>query len=131
MPSSKKQKMEPLVAWGEACSNTATCVRSWLMGDRSLEEEVTQDWRKQTPSPTQTPSTKLKQMELEFGQLVKEVKPERDNKWDMKRPKTGKLSKKEKIEMTRLTRKYVGRLEVRRMEQLVDRWSRQEEKIAE
>ena len=94
-PGTKKLKLEPLVEWGQATK--APCVRSWLLGCTELEEEEdsSKDWRQTLPSPSQIPSAKLKQMELDFGQGVRKESPCTEVKWKLGKAKTGKLSKKE------------------------------------
>ena len=71
----KRRKLEPLVGWGEKLDNPAPSIRTWLFQDSSQEEEEETDWRLKVPSPQQTPSQKLKQMEWDFGQRFREAIP--------------------------------------------------------
>ena len=77
--SQKRRKLEPLVGWGEAAANPAPCVRTWLLQDYILEEESDTDWRLKTPSPAHMPTSKLRQMELNFGQSLRGVDLEVDS----------------------------------------------------
>ena len=79
--SQKRRKLEPLVEWGEATSNPAPCVRTWLLQDTILEEEKCTDWRQKTTSPAQMPTSKMRQMELNFGQRLRGVDLEVDSTW--------------------------------------------------
>ena len=92
--SQKRRKLEPLVEWGEATSTPSHCVRTWLLQDTILEEEKVTDWRQKTTSPEQMPSSRMKQMELDFGQALKGGL-QSDNKWKSGKVPTGRLSKKE------------------------------------
>ena len=89
--------MEPIVEWGEATANPAPCVRTWLLQETILEEGSDPDWRQKTPSPAQMPTSKMRQMELNFGQRLKGVDLEVDSNWKSGKTATGKLTKKEMI----------------------------------
>ena len=56
MKSSQKRR-KPLVEWGEATSNPAPCIRTWLLQDTILEEGSGADWRHKSTSPEQMPSS--------------------------------------------------------------------------
>ena len=65
-----------------------------MLQDTILEEEKVTDWRQKTTSPEQMPSSRMKQMELDFGQALKRGL-QSDNKWKSGKVPTGRLSKKE------------------------------------
>ena len=92
----KRLKLDPLVDWGEKAEITAPCVRTWLLMDSIHEEEDVTDWRLKQTSPQQEPSQKLKQMEWNFGQKFAPVPAEEIPTSKPGKPKTGKLTKKEK-----------------------------------
>merc|ERR1712105_451859 len=69
------------------------------------EEDSSKDWRQTLPSPSQIPSAKLKQMELDFGQGVRKELTCTEVKWKLGKAKTGKLSKKEMKDLARKNHK--------------------------
>ena len=105
LPTQKRLKMSPLVDWGEVEASPAPCVRTWLLEKTVPEDEIGTNWRERTPMDTQTPSTKLKQLELNFAQTARGVDMGVDSAWNLSRPRTCKLSKKEIKTLAKTNRK--------------------------